>query len=206
MSQNHDDSLVYCPFDSTELKVDPNFLFPRHQLYFCPFCQLHRAPYQTYFKIESRFCSSCLTEFRKESKRYTCSKNCFICPECASDMKITVRDHDKGAKSFKFRCTECPYIFQTSIFCLPKPLRDIIESDKNDSFSRLCNDIKNGVLKGQTENRVSDQTRKNLELMNKATRQETRMSEVKKYPLPRRLTMRKSIYCVKCNTMVSTPI
>lgn len=204
MLKAHNDSLVYCPFDDTELEVDSNFLFPSGELYFCHSCKQHRAPYQTYFKIESRFCSSCLTEFAKESKQYTCSRNCFVCPECDSGLKITLKDHDRGAKSFKFRCTSCPYIFQTSIIRLPKPLYDIIENDKNDSFSKLCNEIRNGVLKGQIEEKISEQTRRNLELMNKGARQKKDVIFMKKYPFPKRLTMKKSIYCVKCSSKLST--
>lgn len=167
-------------------------------------CQRQKAPYQTYFKFASRFYTGYLTEFAKKSKQYTFTRNCFVRPEYNSSLKIVIKDHDNGAKSFKFRCTSCPYIFQTSIIRLPKPLYDIIENDKNDSFSKLCNEIRNGVLKGQIEEKISEQTRRNLELMNKGARQKKDVIFMKKYPFPKRLTMKKSIYCVKCSSKLST--
>uniref|UniRef100_A0AAJ8VWR3 Uncharacterized protein n=1 Tax=Candida parapsilosis (strain CDC 317 / ATCC MYA-4646) TaxID=578454 RepID=A0AAJ8VWR3_CANPC len=79
-------------------------------------CQRQKAPYQTYFKFASRFYTGYSTEFAKKSKQYTFTRNCFVRPEYNSSLKIVIKDHDNGAKSFKFRCTSCPASFKYPLF------------------------------------------------------------------------------------------
>ncbi|KAI5957324.1 hypothetical protein KGF54_000252 [Candida jiufengensis] len=209
MSNIYYNSSIYCsssvPFNISE--IDKNFIFPQIDLYYCPECQSPRALYQTFFKVNYKFCSNCLTDFTKSQDQYTCSKNCFVCPECSSNLSISFENHDNNGKSFKFKCVYCEYKFKTSVIYKPQSLTNIINESKKDSFNKLCQDIRNGVLKSEKAEKLSDRTIKNLQLMNKnLTKEMEEPFTIEKYPLPSKLTTKKIVYCLDCKSTLFAPL
>lgn len=216
MSRIYNDSLIYCcsdtPIDPTHDEIDLNFLYPLCDLYFCPICQYPKSKYQTFGKITYKFCSNCLTNYTRNEKITKCSKNCFMCPKCQSNLKIKMNDCENDGKSFSFECGYCEYMYETNVVYKPKSLLNIIKDEMNDGFHKYCEDIKNGVLANQESSPPpppqSEQTRRNLQLMMKRNLPivENSPNERKLYPVSKPLTTKKTLRCLDCNNLVFAPL
>lgn len=218
MSRIYNDSFIYCSEIPIDLnRIDTNFLYPLLELYFCPICQYPKAPYQTSFKIDYKFCSNCLTDYTKNNdlKLTKCIKNCFICPECTIlNLNIKVFDHDNNGKAFEFNCGYCQYSFKTKVIYKPKPLYKIIMDEMDDPFHKLCQEIKQGVLKQrETRNDTTkidtniDELQLKLQNLNMYNNDEDHEEiERGKYPLSNKLTTKKTLRCLDCNNLVFSPI
>ncbi|KAL6449710.1 DCTN4 Dynactin subunit 4 [Candida maltosa Xu316] len=214
MSRIYNNSYIYCsdlPIDLTS--IDTNFLYPLGDLYFCPICQFPKPSYQTFSKIEYKFCSNCLTNYTDQTSRTTCGKNCFMCPRCDSNLTIKMNDFEKNGKSFEFGCVFCEYKYSTRIVYQPKSLMNIIKDEMDDGFHVMCNDIKNEVLKYQGNDyksvKQSDQVLKNLELMNinkKEKQVDVNPNDHKLYPRLKKLSTKKTLRCLDCNNLVVSPL
>lgn len=219
MSRIYNDSSIYCSEIPIDLnRIDSNFLYPLLELYFCPICQYPKAPCQTSYKIDYKFCSNCLTDYTKSNdpKLTKCIKNCFTCPECTIlNLNIKVFDHDNNGKAFEFICGYCQYRFKTNVIYKPKPLYKIIIDEMNDPFHRLCQEIKQGVLKHrETRNDTTTKIEKNIDI----DELQLKLRDLKfkndanneiargKYPLSNKLTTKKTLRCLDCNNLVFSPI
>ncbi|RCK66024.1 hypothetical protein Cantr_01691 [Candida viswanathii] len=215
MSRIYNDSFIYCcsdpPLDLTlTASINPNFLHPLSDLYFCPICQYPKSKYQTFAKISYKFCSQCLTNYTRNDHITRCSKNCFMCPQCDSNLKIKMNDCDDNGKSFSFDCAFCEFAYETKVVYKPRSLVSIIKDEKmDDGFHGFCEDIRNGVLSGDHHPNQSEQTRKNLQLMlkkNLSTPTTTNSpADKKQYPVSKPLTTKKTLRCLDCNNLVFAP-
>ncbi|KAG7663773.1 uncharacterized protein J8A68_002633 [[Candida] subhashii] len=148
-------------------------------------------------------------------------RNCFTCPECSSNLSISLTDHEENGKSFRFNCVYCEWGYVTDVVYKPKSLhyilRDEMEKDP-DGFQKLCGEIKKGVLNSEnfefrkSRDESDDQIRKNLELMMKKSadveqrqeEEELEVEPIKKYPIAKKLTTKKTIRCLDCNTILQS--
>ncbi|KAI5961876.1 uncharacterized protein KGF55_003847 [Candida pseudojiufengensis] len=209
MSNIYTNSRVYCssskPFNKNQ--VDKNYLFSSIDLFFCPKCLSPKALYQTYFEIVYKFCSNCLTDFTRSKDQHTCSKNCFICPECSSNLEISFENHNNNSKSFNFKCVYCKYYFKTPIINKPKPLISIINECKTDPFNVLCHKISDELRDTNMSEKLSERAIKNLQFISKESIEDKKEQiTTAKYPMPKKLTTKKSIFCMSCRTVLFAPI
>lgn len=165
-------------------------------LYFCPNCQTTKCHNCCLYNIEGKFCPNCLAQFR--SKETHCTKNCFSCPLCTSNLSISVSNGEidgKKGKQFKFKCTFCEFQYDTELVTKPKPLTSIIREEirHKDEFTslfyRFLEYLKdNGKIGSQSishEPILDDEVVKKLDMLNLShltrlnenTRIKTRMKE-----------------------------
>lgn len=206
----YNDANIFCGQGN---QIDYHQVFKIADLYFCPNCQLPKSKLQTVYKIEQKFCPNCLQDY--SSGLSTCSKNCFTCPKCTGHIVVSANDHEHG-KSFKFRCTYCPYEYVTLVISKPKSLINIIKHEKlnQDVFSQIFSQFK-ANFESDKPSKIdkNDKIKENLKLSGLAENKIDKIGlnrdndalETKLFPLSRKLSSKCSVRCLDCNTVLVSP-
>lgn len=193
------------PFRGDETPPLPREALALADVYFCPQCPGARSPYQCQYLVEHRFCPQCQHLYPGGAP--TCTRNCFVCPRCASPVSIAM-DDVAGGKQFGFRCTVCEFAYDTGVITTPKLLHSIVTEEAHGPELRYFAQLTRQLRDGPVEPQLDEKTRANLALSGVAPPKsdpDPVAATSPEIPQGRLLVAKRAVRCGECHFLLVLP-